>query len=82
VALTAALNGVRVLAAYLGPVLPRYAEKVGRLLGAATPSFQNLAERVEDRPIGAYERIAERVDPSAVAAMIEDSKAEQAAHPH
>ncbi|MBE3098569.1 MAG: methionine--tRNA ligase [Planctomycetes bacterium] len=82
VALTAALNGVRVLAAYLGPVLPRYAEKVGRLLGTATPTFQNLAERVEDRPIGAYERIAERVDPSAVAAMIEDSKAEQAAHPH
>jgi len=82
VALTAALNGVRVLAAYLGPVLPRYAEKVGRLLGTATPTFQNLSERVEDRPIGAYERIAERVDPSAVAAMIEDSKAEQAAQPH
>ena len=81
VALTAALNGVRLLAAYLGPVLPRYAEKVGRLLGCPTPTFQDLSLRVEDRAIGAYERIAERVDPVAVAAMIEETKAEQAAHP-
>ncbi|MBM4020281.1 MAG: methionine--tRNA ligase, partial [Planctomycetes bacterium] len=57
-ALTAALNGVRLLAAYLGPVLPRYAEKVGRLLGTAAPTFQDLGVRVEDRPIAAYERIA------------------------
>jgi len=80
-ALTTALNGVRVLAAYLGPILPRYAEKVGRLLGTATPNFTNLAERVEDRTIGAYDRIAERVDPAAVVAMIEETRAEQAAHP-
>ena len=78
VALTTALNGVRLLAAYLGPVLPRYAEKVGRLLGTATPAFTNLAERVEDRGIGAYERIAERIDPVAIAAMIEETRAEQA----
>jgi methionyl-tRNA synthetase len=82
VALTTALNGVRLLAAYLGPVLPRFAEKVGRLLGTATPDFTNLAERVEDRTIGAYERIAERVDPDAIVAVIEETKAEQAAHPH
>jgi len=75
-ALTAALNGVRLLAAYLGPVLPRFAEKVGRLLGVETPDFTRLAERVEDRAIGPFERIAERVDPEAVAAMIEDTKAE------
>ena len=73
---------MRLLAAYLGPVLPRYAEKVGRLLGAATPDFTNLAERVEDRTIGAYERIAERVDPEAIAAVIEETRAEQDAHPH
>jgi methionyl-tRNA synthetase len=82
VALTVAMNGVRLLAAYLGPVLPRLADKVGRLLGVATPTFTNLDERVEDRTINAYERIAERVDPEAVAAMIEETKAEQAAHPH
>jgi methionyl-tRNA synthetase len=81
-ALTATLNGVRLLAAYLGPVLPRYAEKVGRLLGTATPDFTNLAERVEDRTIGAYERIAERVDPAAIAAVIDETRAEQDAHPH
>ena len=81
VALTTTLNGVRLLAAYLGPVLPRYAEKVGRLLGTGTPTFLNLAERVEDRTIGAYERIAERLDPAALEAVIEDTKAEQAARP-
>jgi methionyl-tRNA synthetase len=80
--LTATLNGVRLLAAYLGPVLPRYAEKVGRLLGTATPTFQNLAERVEDRPVGPYERVAERLAPEALAAVIEEARAEQAAHPH
>ena len=79
VALTVAMNGVRLLAGYLGPVLPQFAEKVGRLLGCPTPDFTRLAERVEDRPIGAYERLAERIDPAAVAAMIEDTKAEQAA---
>lgn len=79
-ALTAALNGIRLLAAYLGPILPRYAEKVGRLLGGPTPDFTRLAERVEDRPIGSFERLAERVDPEAVEAMIEETKAEQAAH--
>jgi len=81
VALTAALNGVRLLAAYLGPVLPRFAEKVGRLLGVPTPDFQRLAERVEDRAIGAYERIAERVERAAIEAMIKETAAEQAAHP-
>ena len=81
VALTTTLNGVRLLAAYLGPVLPRYAEKVGRLLGTATPTFLNLTERVEDRAIGAYERIAERLDPAALEAVIEETKAEQAARP-
>jgi len=80
-ALTAALNGVRLLAAYLGPVLPRFAEKMGRLLGVETPDFTRLEERVEDRAIGLFERIAERVDPEAVAAMIEETRAEQAAHP-
>jgi methionyl-tRNA synthetase len=80
-ALTAALNGVRVLAAYLGPVLPRFAEKVGHLLGCQAPDFTRLAERVEDRPIGTYERIAERMDPAGVEAMIQETAAEQAAHP-
>jgi methionyl-tRNA synthetase len=80
-ALTTALNGIRLLAAYLGPVLPRYAEKVGRLLGTETPTFLDLGRRVEDRTIGAYERIAERLDPAALDAVIEETKAEQAAQP-
>ncbi len=78
--LTACLNGVRLLAAYLGPVLPGYAEKVGRLLGTETPDFTRLDERVEDRAIRAYERMAERVEPAAFEAMIEETRAEQAAH--
>lgn len=80
VALTGVLNGVRLLAAYLGPVLPRFAEKVGRLLGCPTPDFTNLGDRLQDRTIHAYERIAERVAPEAVETMIEETRAEQAAH--
>ena len=79
-ALTAVLNGVRLLAAYLGPILPRYPEKVARLLGCPTPDFTNLAERVEDRAIGQYDRIAERVEAAAVEAMIDQTKALQADH--
>jgi len=79
-ALTAVLNGVRLLAAYLGPVLPRYPEKVARLLGCEAPDFTNLAERIEDRTIGPFERIAERVEPEAVDAVIAETRAEQAAH--
>ncbi len=77
--LTAVVNGVRLVAAYLGPVLPRFAEKVGRMLGVETPAFTRLDERVEDRAIGAYERIAERVEALSVSAMIEETKAEQSA---
>ena len=80
-ALTTALNGIRLLSAYLGPVLPRFPEKMGRLLGCPTPDFTRLADRVEDRAIGAYERIAERLDPKGVEAMIAETAAEQAAQP-
>jgi len=77
-ALTAVLNGVRLLAAYLGPILPRYGEKVARLLGCPVPDFTNLADRLEGCTIGQYERIAERVEPAAVDAVIEESKTLQA----
>jgi len=79
-ALTAVLNGVRLLAAYLGPILPRYPEKIARLLGCPAPDFTNLSERIEDRSIAEFERIAERVDPEAVDAMIRETKALQADH--
>jgi hypothetical protein len=62
-------------------VLPKFPEKVGRLLGCPTPDFMRLAERVEDRAIGAYERIAERLDPKGVEAMIRETAGEQAAQP-
>ena len=80
-ALTTALNGIRILSAYLGPVLPKFPEKVGRLLGCPTPDFTRLAERVEDRAIGPYERIAERLDPKGVEAMIRETAGEQAVQP-
>ena len=79
-ALTAVLNGVRLLAAYLGPVLPRYPGKVARLLGCEGPDFTNLSDRIEDRTIAEFQRIAERVDPEAVDAVIEESRALQADH--
>jgi len=76
--LTAALNAVRVLALYLKPILPRFAERLERLLRIEPLRWSDLAAELEEHEIGEYERLIERVDPEKVAAMVEESKAEAA----
>jgi len=79
--LTATVNAVRILTAYLKPILPKYAAKVERFLNVESLSFADVDTVLEDHRIGVFERLAERIDRKQVDAMIEDSKENQAAQP-
>ena len=72
--LTVALNAFRILAIYLQPVLPVYAEKVRRLFGEREWSWESVLAAQENRELGAYEYLASRIDDEAVAAMIAAAK--------
>jgi methionyl-tRNA synthetase len=72
--LTAALNAIRILTIYLKPVLPRFAEKIERLLGIGKLTFADLQTTLQEHNINDFERLFERVDKKQVDAMIEESK--------
>ncbi|MCJ7730627.1 MAG: methionine--tRNA ligase [Sedimentisphaerales bacterium] len=73
-ALTAALNAVRILTVYLKPILPRFAEKIERLLGVGKLSFADVQVTLQEHNINDFERLFERVSTEQVDAMIEESK--------
>ena len=68
--LTAALNAFRLMAIYLQPILPVYAEKARRLFGETAWTWGSTRETREDCEIGAYEYLANRIDSRQVEAMI------------
>ena len=72
--LTAALNAVRILTIYLKPILPRFAEKIERLLGIGKLTFADVETTLEEHNINDFERLFERVSKEQVDAMIEESK--------
>jgi methionyl-tRNA synthetase len=72
--LTTALNAVRILTIYLKPVLPRFAEKIERLLGVGKLTFADVETTLEEHTISDFERLFERVDEKQFCAMIEESK--------
>jgi methionyl-tRNA synthetase len=74
VTLTAALNAARILTIYLKPIIPRFAEKVERLLGIDKLTFADVTTVLEDRDINNFERLFERATKEQVDAMIEESK--------
>ena len=76
--LTAVLNAVKILAVYLKPVLPVFAEKIEKILNIAPLSFADIDKALENHKINEYIRLAERVDKDKVQAMVEESKNEQA----
>jgi len=79
--LTAVINAVRILAIYLKPILPKYAEKVQQFLNVDTLCLANLDMVLEDHKINDFERLFERIDEKQVNAMVEESKETQAAQP-
>ena len=68
--LTAILNVFRVMAIYLRPILPVYADKAAKLFGEEPWTWEDLGRTVENRTIGAYEYLATRIDPKSVQAMV------------
>jgi len=70
VTLTAALNAFRILAIYLKPILPVYAEKAMRLFGEDDWTWESAATPVEGRALAAYEYLAARIDAKQVEAMV------------
>jgi methionyl-tRNA synthetase len=67
--LTAALNAFRLIAIYLKPVLPVYAEKAMALFGEREWTWASLGTVCENCTLGAYEYLASRIDGKQVDAM-------------
>jgi len=80
-ALTAVINAVRILAIYLKPILPKYAEKVQRFLNVETLRLADIETVLENRKINNFERLFERIEEEQVNKMVEDSKETQAPQP-
>ena len=78
VTLTAILNVFRILAIYLKPILPAYAEKAAALFGESSWTWADAAKTLEGRPIGKYEYLATRIDAKQVEAMVEAAKVKPA----
>ena len=72
--LTAALNAFRMIAIYLKPILPAYAEKAMKLFGETEWTWASLDSTREDCALGAYEYLASRIEPAQVDAMVAAAK--------
>ena len=70
VTLTAALNAFRIIAIYLQPVLPVYAEKARKLFGEESWNWDSALVAKENCALGEYEYLASRIDAKQVDAMI------------
>lgn len=70
VTLTAALNAFRILAIYLKPILPAYADKAMKLFGETSWTWDSAAVACENTPLGDYEYLASRIDAKQVEAMV------------
>ena len=70
VTLTAALNAFRILAIYLKPILPVYADKAMKLFGETEWTWETRDKAVEGITLGEYEYLASRIDSKQVGAMI------------
>ena len=70
VTLTAALNAFRIIAIYLKPILPAYADKAMKLFGEMEWTWDSINAARENCALGEYEYLASRIDGKQVEAMI------------
>ena len=68
--LTAALNAFRIIAIYLKPILPVYADKAMKFFGEAEWTWESASTALENRALGPYEYLASRIDAKQVDAMV------------
>ena len=78
--LSAAIEAARILLVYLKPIVPAMVEKAERCLAVEPLAWPDIERVPPARQLGTFERLAERVDASAIEAMIEETRADQAAH--
>jgi methionyl-tRNA synthetase len=70
--MTSVLNIFRVLAIYLQPILPVYAERVAKLFGeGGAYQWADIQKAIENKALAPYEYLATRVEGGAVEKMIE-----------
>jgi len=68
--LTAALNAFRIIAIYLKPILPAYADKAMALFGETEWTWDSVKAAKEGCSLGGYEYLASRIDAKQVDEMI------------
>jgi methionyl-tRNA synthetase len=76
--LTSTLNLFRLLAIYLKPILPEYAQNVEKLFNEEPYSWNSIERLLANRPISKYSHLATRIDPLKIKAMMESNKKELA----
>jgi len=80
--LSAALAFVKGLAILVGPVLPEFQVRCERMFQAPAPwTFADADFTLAPGTLTPFERLVDRVDPAAVAAMVEDTRAQFAPPP-
>ncbi len=77
--LSATLNLFRLIAIYLKPILPEYAEKTETLFNESAFNWQSAQTVITNHQIEKYEYLASRIDPKQVDKIIEETKHELAA---
>ena len=68
--LTAALNAFRIIAIYLKPILPVYADKAMKFFGESAWTWESVNTALENVKVCDYEYLASRIDQKQVDAMI------------
>ena len=68
--LTAALNAFRIIAIYLKPILPVYADKAMKFFGETAWTWESVNTALEGCKVCDYEYLASRIDQKQVDAMI------------
>ena len=76
--LTTILNLFRILAIYLKPILPAYADKAAALFGEQSYAWDDARKTIENSAISKYEYLATRIDAKQVEAMVEQAKVKPA----
>lgn len=72
--LTSILNHFRVMAIYLKPILPEYAQNTEALFQEAPYTWDSAQQVIENHLLAPYAYLAQRVEPAAIQAMVEASK--------
>ena len=72
--LTSILNVFRCLSVYLKPVLPKYADRVAKLMNEKPYVWDDAAKTLTEHKIGEYEHLAVRIEMAKIQQIVEESK--------